>query len=57
MGGEVMEAMLFFLIFAIAASLFMIVMAVREFIQECQKAKRNRIIKERGCLPIEMEKK
>lgn len=40
----------------IGASLFTIGMFVRELIGEFKKEKCNRIIKEKGYLPIEMEK-
>jgi hypothetical protein len=41
----------------VAMCFFMIGYLVWEFITDCKKAKRNRIIREKGYLPIEMEKK
>lgn len=52
-----MEGIFVVLTFVLLSTIFMLGAMVRELILEFKKSKRNRIIKEKGYLPIEMEKK
>lgn len=56
-GGKIMEGIFVVLTFVLLSTIFMLGAMVRELILEFKKSKRNRIIKEKGYLPIEMEKK
>jgi hypothetical protein len=57
MEEEIMEAVFVLLTFTVLLCIFMLCYAIRELILDFKKTKRDRIIRERGCLPIEMEKR
>jgi len=57
MEEEIMEAAFVLLTFTVLSCIFMICWAAGDFILGRRKAKRDRIIKEKGYLPIEMEKR
>jgi uncharacterized membrane protein YqjE len=54
---EIMAGLYVLLIFSVLACIFMLCWAVRDTILELRKKKHDRIIKEKGYLPIEMEKR
>lgn len=55
--GEVMAGLFVLLLFTVLACIFMLCWAVRDTILDLRKKKHARIIKEKGYLPIEMEKR